>query len=65
MLTGVNATIFIPEEIPSLLSVVYSNLPPIKKGNDRRLNNKIKKSEKKKKQNKTITEKRKNLIRVA
>lgn len=30
--TGVDATIFVPEEIPSLLSVVYSNLPPIKKG---------------------------------
>ncbi|XP_050439534.1 uncharacterized protein LOC126845001 [Adelges cooleyi] len=30
----VSATIFVPEEIPSLLSVVYSNLPPIKKGTD-------------------------------
>ncbi|XP_025199575.1 uncharacterized protein LOC112597657 [Melanaphis sacchari] len=33
----VNATIFVPEEIPSLLSVVYSNMPPIKKGTDSRL----------------------------
>ncbi|VVC45821.1 Hypothetical protein CINCED_3A005459 [Cinara cedri] len=33
----INATIFVPEEIPSLLSVVYSNLPPIKKGTDSRL----------------------------
>jgi hypothetical protein len=33
----VNATIFVPEEIPSLLSVVYSNMPPIKKGTDSKL----------------------------
>ncbi|KAF0753178.1 Uncharacterized protein FWK35_00009258, partial [Aphis craccivora] len=34
---NVNATIFVPEEIPSLLSVVYSNMPPIKKGTDSKL----------------------------
>lgn len=31
-IADVHATIFVPEEIPSLLSVIYSNLPPIKKG---------------------------------
>ncbi|XP_041970968.1 uncharacterized protein LOC121727297 [Aricia agestis] len=29
--------IIIPEELPSLLSVGYSNIPPIKKGNDHRV----------------------------
>ncbi|CAH0391206.1 unnamed protein product [Bemisia tabaci] len=33
----VNATIVIPEEVPSFLSIVYSNIPPIKKGTDSRL----------------------------
>ncbi|XP_027843704.2 uncharacterized protein LOC114124606 [Aphis gossypii] len=36
-ISHVNATIFVPEEIPSLLSVVYSNMPPIKKGTDSKL----------------------------
>ncbi|XP_050531290.1 uncharacterized protein LOC126899995 [Daktulosphaira vitifoliae] len=36
MVSYVNSTIFVPEEIPSLLSLVYSNIPPIKKGTDSR-----------------------------
>ncbi|XP_035456478.1 uncharacterized protein LOC118280506 [Spodoptera frugiperda] len=31
------ASVIIPEELPSLLSVAYSNIPPIKKGTDSRV----------------------------
>jgi hypothetical protein len=31
LITGGN-TLIIPEELPSILSVIYSNIPPIKKG---------------------------------
>lgn len=34
---GVNSFIVIPEELPSILSVFYSNVPPIKKGTDSRV----------------------------
>ncbi|XP_030383275.1 mediator of RNA polymerase II transcription subunit 13 [Scaptodrosophila lebanonensis] len=38
LLQSQHATAFIvPQELPSLLSVVYSNIPPIKKGTDSRL----------------------------
>ncbi|KAL7292431.1 hypothetical protein TKK_0014016 [Trichogramma kaykai] len=38
LLLGHCATcLIVPEEIPSLLSLVYSNIPPIKKGTDSRL----------------------------
>uniref|UniRef100_A0A2A4K009 Uncharacterized protein n=1 Tax=Heliothis virescens TaxID=7102 RepID=A0A2A4K009_HELVI len=32
-----SASVIIPEELPSLLSVAYSNIPPIKKGTDSRV----------------------------
>lgn len=35
-ISGADAFI-VPQEIPSLLSLVYSNIPPIKKGNTRQL----------------------------
>ncbi|XP_053622015.1 uncharacterized protein LOC128681829 [Plodia interpunctella] len=35
--TGRPRSVIIPEELPSLLSVAYSNIPPIKKGTDSRL----------------------------
>lgn len=31
------ASLIIPEELPTILSLVYSNIPPIKKGTDSRL----------------------------
>ncbi|KAK2583703.1 hypothetical protein KPH14_009625 [Odynerus spinipes] len=31
------ASLIIPEELPSILSLIYSNIPPIKKGTDSRL----------------------------
>ncbi|CAB3233694.1 unnamed protein product [Arctia plantaginis] len=34
---GVSGAFIIPEELPSLLSVAYSNIPPIKKGTDSRV----------------------------
>ncbi|XP_063220341.1 uncharacterized protein LOC134529809 [Bacillus rossius redtenbacheri] len=36
LVTHVNALV-IPEELPSLLSLIYSNIPPIKKGTDSRI----------------------------
>ncbi|XP_059057269.1 uncharacterized protein LOC131850898 [Achroia grisella] len=33
----VSSSVIIPEELPSLLSVAYSNIPPIKKGTDSRV----------------------------
>ncbi|XP_026740008.1 uncharacterized protein LOC113502624 [Trichoplusia ni] len=35
--TGALGSVIIPEELPSLLSVAYSNIPPIKKGTDSRV----------------------------
>lgn len=32
-----NAAFIVPQEIPSILSLVYSNIPPIKKGTDSRV----------------------------
>ncbi|CAH0602068.1 unnamed protein product [Chrysodeixis includens] len=35
--SGAVGSVIIPEELPSLLSVAYSNIPPIKKGTDSRV----------------------------
>ncbi|KAH8412913.1 hypothetical protein KR009_006707, partial [Drosophila setifemur] len=35
--TQLGATFIVPRELPSLLSLVYSNIPPIKKGTDSRV----------------------------
>ncbi|KAJ9593920.1 hypothetical protein L9F63_014634 [Diploptera punctata] len=37
LLISCAGALIIPEELPSLLSVIYSNIPPIKKGTDSRL----------------------------
>ncbi|VVC96371.1 uncharacterized protein LOC126974608 [Leptidea sinapis] len=37
LLSFASCSIIIPEELPSLLSVAYSNIPPIKKGTDSRV----------------------------
>ncbi|XP_047542514.1 uncharacterized protein LOC125075017 [Vanessa atalanta] len=37
LLSFVSCGVIIPEELPSLLSVAYSNIPPIKKGTDSRI----------------------------
>ncbi|XKL65825.1 hypothetical protein PGB90_009245 [Kerria lacca] len=36
-IVGVRSFIVIPEELPSILSVLYSNIPPVKKGTDSRI----------------------------
>ncbi|CAG9576894.1 unnamed protein product [Danaus chrysippus] len=37
LVSFVSGSVIIPEELPSLLSVAYSNIPPIKKGTDSRI----------------------------
>ncbi|XP_045457944.1 uncharacterized protein LOC123668198 [Melitaea cinxia] len=37
LLSFASCALIIPEELPSLLSVAYSNIPPIKKGTDSRI----------------------------